>query len=227
MDLVLVQGDVYPYTPMPRVSTCSPDATVNVESRPGIQLIATCRQVYQEGHALFYSSNTFHLPLAMTFAWSDGLQSENKAMIKRISITFGLDELDALLIGQIERSVPMGVWIDDAELLGKAVLDTLSSGWKSKVRHVAAWTSLEQIELCTFGKTLMLQHHDVIANLKDIDQWNQSLYWSSVLRRSKIGVLGNTLALARELGRKEALERLCVRNSDEWAGGSWMGGQLF
>ena len=67
MDLVLVHGDVHPYRPISKVDTHEPDSAANVISQPGIQLIATCKQAYKEGHVLFYSSNTFHLPPTMTF----------------------------------------------------------------------------------------------------------------------------------------------------------------
>lgn len=90
MHLVLVYGDVFPCG---SVSKTSSDTKANVASPPGIQLLATCNKAYNEGHELFYSSNTFHLPPTMTFEWSNELQAKHKAMVKRISITLGLEEL--------------------------------------------------------------------------------------------------------------------------------------
>ena len=36
---------------------------LNGPSAPGVGLLATCRQAYEEGHVMFYTQNVFHLPV--------------------------------------------------------------------------------------------------------------------------------------------------------------------
>ena len=187
MDEVLVQGDVH---------ICTPDSEslTNTDSQPGFQLTATCKQAYYEGHEIFYSSNTFHLPPTMTFDWSDKLQPEHKAMIKRIGITLGLDELTPAMIIQIDKAVPTRNMNKNGHVSGQAVFDALLDGWKIKMRHIAAWTSLEEIELSTFNQTHVLKHHEFVANLRRIDLWYDILYWRRLFRWPQVGIVGNIMA---------------------------------
>ena len=56
--LILVPGEIY-LRPRPIVG-CS--VSKFHRKRYGCQFLATCRQAYEEGHELYYSSNTFNLP---------------------------------------------------------------------------------------------------------------------------------------------------------------------
>ena len=223
MSLVLVHGDIYPHTPISKASTRSPDATVVSQTRPGIQLIATCTQAYQEGHALFYSSNTFHLPLAMAFEWSDRLQAKHKAMIKRISITIRSNEMTAAIISHIERSMPTGVLEMDGHRLGEAVAETLDSGWKSKVRHLAAWTTLEEIVLYSFNRTYTLQHDDIVAHSGDIDKWDRSTHGHDLLTWPVFSCFSSIMAQVDKVGWNETIEWLRTREQGELVEGFWSG----
>ena len=196
MDYVLVPGEIYPFRPALTTSTGSSDTVVKVESHPGIQLIATCRQAYHEGHRLFYSSNTFHLPPTMTFEWPDRLQAKHKAMIKRISITIGLDELIPEMLHEFESSMP----VDVGKMVGQMSGDQLAGpvarvllyGWISKFRYIAAWSSLEEIELHSFGHTKVLRHDEIVANLGQKWTWRTDPYWYKVLGRARLCVMGSS-----------------------------------
>ena len=254
MNLVLVPGDVYPHTPVPKISTRVPISAANVESRSGVQLIATCRQAYDEGHVLFYSSNTFHLPATETFEWSDRLQPKHKYLIKRISITIGPNELDASMISHIEEEAYMfrilnssefgdesdGVLEAEYNAIEQAVKNTFGKAWNSKMRHMAAWSSLEDITLCLFKETEIptipprhkcnlqyhkrtIQHYELVANLGDMGIW-QSRYWHEILWWPHILVVANIAAKAHENASATwaaTIEWLYVREPGELAGRFW------
>lgn len=226
MDYVLVPGDIYPCRPDLETSTRSPDTTVNVASHSGVQLIATCKQAHQEGHGLFYSSNTFHLPPIEIFEWSMRLQAKHKAMIKRISITVGLVELTPALLNKIENSKLVRVdqkncW--NGQRWGPAVLEALSNVWESKLRYIAAWTSLEQVDLSSFGRTYVLEHDEIVANKGHLSLWHQSPYWRNILQRAHICVFGNIMIMVDSVGWEKTKEWLYVRKPDEMAKGFWVG----
>lgn len=186
MNYVLVPGDVYPYRPVPETtSTDKPETTLNVASRPGVNLLATCKQAYQEGHAMFYSFNTFHLPPTGTFSWSDRLLAKHKALIKRISITIGLVELTPAMLTEVENRIPARRGDKDGFQWAAAVGDVLMASRCSKVQYIAHWDSLEEFELRSFGRTYLLQHRELVA------VWKGSIFqlywfpcWKDILQRS-------------------------------------------
>ena len=247
MNLVLVPGDVYPHTPVPKTPTREPVAAANVQSRCGVQLIATCRQAYDEGHALFYSSNTFHLPATMTFEWSDRLQSKHKRLIKRIGITIGPNELDASMIGLIDkkcydRGPPE--WLQRFDVIQDVVMRTLHDTWSAKMKHMAAWTSLEEITLCLFKESYMpttplerkyssqnhertIRHCELVANLESFDLWTPEPYWDKIIWWPCIVVLANFFAMNQENETTWArtIEWLYEREPDDLAEGFWEGVQ--
>ena len=242
MNLVLVPGDVYPHAPVPDTSTREPVAAANVQSRSGVQLIATCRQAYDEGHALFYSSNTFHLPAIMTFEWSDRLQHKHRRLIKRIGITIGPNELDAAMIGLIDeryRNKRPRVY-RQFDVIQEVVVDTLHNTWIAKMRHMAAWSSLEEITLCLFRESCMptipryckysLQHHEytirhceLVANLKTFDLWSQEPYWENMIWWPCVLVVANIFVKSDETTWVETIEWLYERKPDKLAEGFWEG----
>lgn len=222
MDYVLVHGDIHPYRPVLATSTQGPDSTADVESRPGIPLMPTCKQAYQEGHKLYYSCSTFHLPPIETFRWSDGLEPEHKAMIKRVSITIGLVNLSLALLKQIESKMP-----DDGSVKyrgwGAAVGAVLFDVWTSNVEYIAAWNSLDEIELrrSDLGSTHVLQHRDIVARVghgPDL-HWHQNAYWSAALQPSYVCVVGNVEAKVDRVGWVKTKEWLMARKPDEMAEG--------
>lgn len=178
MDLVLVHGEI------------DTDTGSANKTRAGVQLLATCKHAYQEGHELFYSSNTFHLSPTMPFEWSDRLQAKQKALIKRVSITLGLDELTPAMVYQIERSISRKGEEKGDEYLGETVIAALMYVWKCKFEYLRDWSSLEEIVLCSFNETITIQHHEVVADLAGLYRWPGSadpgsLYWQEVLSVSK------------------------------------------
>ena len=225
MGYVLAGGYLIPCNSVLEAPTRSQDTAARVDFRLGVQFIATCKQAYVEGHGLFYSTNTFHLPPKMPFLWPERLQAKHKAMIKRISITIGLVELTTSMLNQVESNVlgDMGnsiVW-------ASRVLDVLLEEWKAKMRYIAAWKSLEEIEVHSFGCTIVLPHHEIVAHLEELHvaSWRQPdtflnhPYWRVIFRRSCLCVIGNISAEVASVGWKKTREWLQVRKPGQMAEG--------
>lgn len=102
MQLVLCPGHIY-LRSKPAASnhhiSYSNDPASATRSPPGIQLLATCRQAYNEGRALYYSGNVFHLPpgpLSATEAILNKVQPESLSLIRRVNLPAGLLDLASL-----------------------------------------------------------------------------------------------------------------------------------
>lgn len=225
-----------------------PVSAARVQSPSGVQLIATCRQAYDEGHALYYSSNTFHLPPTMTFKWSDRLQTKHKFLIKRIGITIGANELDETIIRRIEKTYKkVDAYRDclsnDANVIYRAVTQTLDGTWYSKMSHLVAWSSLEEITLRLFKDSYSptipldhkytlkyhehtlpyhectLQHCELVANFEKWGDWwwREGSYWEKIFWWPSILVSANIDAKAYEVPWTAVIEWLYVGKPGELA----------
>ena len=223
MGYVLVGGQLNPYDPILETATRSQDTAARVDFRLGVQLIATCKQAYAEGHGLFYSNNTFHLPPKMPFLWPEQLQAKHKAMIKRISITIGLVELTPSMLNQVESNMVRPAQINST-WWASGVLDVLFENWEAKLRYIAAWKSLEEITVHSFGCTDVLRHHELVAHMEEFpfllaDVSFTDRYWRTTFRRSCLYVLGNIAAQVKAVGWKKTREWLQVRKPGQMAEG--------
>lgn len=90
------------------------DTTINTRiqhwyrnrSVPNLQLLATCKQIYAEGHGIFYSSNTFCIPPGVNhniLSYFERLQPQHRAMIKSIGIGMGIDDLTLKALERLEE----------------------------------------------------------------------------------------------------------------------------
>ncbi len=94
MQYVLIPGAVHLRQP-----------EIQYKRQYGCQFLVTCRQAYEEGHAMFYSLNIFFLvpgSLKHTTQYLEILRPENKALINTLSIQFTLDDADATTLTRIE-----------------------------------------------------------------------------------------------------------------------------
>ena len=79
--------------------------------QPGVQLLATCKQAYNEGHYMFYTRNTFHWqagPVDKAVEWYANLQPKHKDMIKTVRIELILvdtmyESMDAVEVSASRR----------------------------------------------------------------------------------------------------------------------------
>ena len=65
------------------------------KSSPAVNLLATCRQAYDEGHAMYYSDNVFHFPPGRNRVLKAALakiKPEHLAMMKHVVIRLSLQD---------------------------------------------------------------------------------------------------------------------------------------
>ena len=74
----------------------------------GFQLLFTCKQACAEGHAVFYSSNAFFMPLGPRNNMQHALellQPQHRAMIRCVGITMGLQDLTPAMFQDIHHAM--------------------------------------------------------------------------------------------------------------------------
>ncbi len=95
----------YPYlSRVLKAHQASQDGTLKY----GCQVLASCKQLYSEGHAVFYSLNTFHLapgPLSTSVEYFDKLQPHHKALIKHVSLDLGVADMTPDLLSELRATV--------------------------------------------------------------------------------------------------------------------------
>ena len=73
---------------------------------PGVQLLATCRQVYNEGRGMYYAGNVFDLPpgpVAVTRELLAKIRPENLALMRHFRIRLSLLDLTRPVVEQLEN----------------------------------------------------------------------------------------------------------------------------
>ena len=93
MSLILTPGNIF-LKPHPILGTSGPSKYHR--KRYGCQFLATCRQAYNEGHRMYYSSNTFHLPSGRDH-WArqlfDLVQPKHRSMIQYLAINCSIYDI--------------------------------------------------------------------------------------------------------------------------------------
>lgn len=127
--------------------------------RYGCQVLATCKQLYCEGYAVFYSLNTFHLapgPLSTSIDYFDQLQPQHKALIKHVSVDLGIADMTPKLLSELNAKVsgrslsipvpsanpPMDNTIVSVQLGGMT-----KALWMSKIMYVLRWRGLTDFKI--------------------------------------------------------------------------------
>lgn len=129
MELVLVFGDVFLDRPKPRrpdhkpsrfqaalhraIKTVSKHSNnhsklTRISQPPGFQLLATCKQICAEGHAVFYSSNVFFLPPgSIDHARNSlkALQHQHCQMIRELGLDMSVKDLTPAVFEQAYQTM--------------------------------------------------------------------------------------------------------------------------
>ena len=150
MDLVLVPGDVFfsniKMQPLER-ERCP-------VSQPRCQVLATCRQLYQEGHVPFYSQNVFHLapgPLSASWDYIKRLDSRHQDLINKVSVDLSIMDLTPAVLEGIEAAfyADHGQSIADADFhrVNSYVISALGDLWAAKLADVSNTENFQTIRL--------------------------------------------------------------------------------
>ena len=135
IDFALVPGHIYFSTKSQPISYKNSAVFL-----PGCQLLATCRQVYNEGYISFYNRNVFHLapgPIlaSMEYFWS--LRRKHLNLIENISIETSFIDLTPSVLETIETAFyqnrRQSIAHADNALVVCYVLNALRDLWTEKI----------------------------------------------------------------------------------------------
>ena len=109
MDYALSPGEVYLATKAdPANWTGSKTSTSGCEGTTSVcQILATCKQLYMEGHEAYYAGNSFHLPPGPVegfLKWYEALRPNHRDLIRSVTIDFSILDLTPSVLEQCESS---------------------------------------------------------------------------------------------------------------------------
>ena len=124
----------------------------------GFQVLATCKQLYCEGYAMFYCLNVFHLPpgpLCASTTYFDNLQPHHKSLIKHIAIDFSIADMTPRLVSDIftkvsGRRLTMAAPSGDVRTFCRHLSPMFFAMWHGKLKWLGSWSDLLDVKI---------QHH--------------------------------------------------------------------
>jgi len=120
---------------------------------PGHQLLSACKQTQEEGHRLFYETNTFHLPpgpVEHTQEWLNKLSSEHKKMINSVSITLSSADLTPGMLADLDecrRRALRQPGFDERDFLWIVCDKIWEKAWMPKLRLLRQWGTLNEVHV--------------------------------------------------------------------------------
>ena len=135
LSLALTGGHVYLRSSFSSQKLIHKPTSVNPSftSTPAVNLLATCRQAYDEGHVMFYSENVFHLPRGRCEEMKKVLakiKPEHLAMMKHVVLRLSLLDLTPSVLLELEEARPSS--FPDGLEMSNALLNM----WLGKLCHV-------------------------------------------------------------------------------------------
>lgn len=122
--------------------------------------LSVCRTAYEEGHAIFYSQNTFYLPygpLSHTKGYFDQLQPDHRKLIRKLVLDITIWDLDVTAFDEIENQLRSKDVVKGRLPPDKSVEDwvppiayNLISTWRSKLAWLRDWTWLEEVVISSY-----------------------------------------------------------------------------
>lgn len=148
--LLTALSSLWSLTPLGGASAKPVDEPVMAQpsTLTGINLLATCKQVYEEGHLLFYGLNTFCLPAGSwveVHRWCFDLQPIHRFMIKTVRLTLTLADRPPQVSDKMDAAP------DWDHYMAGDVLRPLVIIWWEKVEYVKRWSTIETILINTGG----------------------------------------------------------------------------
>ncbi|KAL8715623.1 MAG: hypothetical protein Q9225_006374 [Loekoesia sp. 1 TL-2023] len=122
--------------------------------------LSVCRTVYDEGHPMFYSRNTFYLPhgpLSHTMDYFDQLRPEHRILIRKMVLEITIWDLDIAAFDDIENQLRAKDVAKGRLPPDKSVEDWVApiayniiSTWRSKLAWLRDWTWLEEVTISSY-----------------------------------------------------------------------------
>lgn len=130
--------DRYPISPHPRfwrTGGSSPQL-----QQPGIQILATCRDLYEQGHRMLYPRNNWHIAPGIidpSLDYFDGsLQRKHRDLIRSLTLTFNVRDLNAFGFLRVENR------IKQHRIFGRADVRT-----QTRAEQIDNWTTAAELAL--------------------------------------------------------------------------------
>lgn len=150
-------------------------------SLPAYQILATCKQAYQEGFARFYTKNTFFLPpgsVEHAIIYFNGLAPQTRAMIKKIGIRFTVEDLVPTEI--LQKEIVLGcddewttAWKSEEPKEDPSYLCAvkLREIWFQKLLWVRKWDTVRvaKLEFWPLGKDTCFRTEHLNFDLEKVD----------------------------------------------------------
>lgn len=150
-------------------------------SLPGFQILASCKQAYQEGVHEFYTKNTFYLPpgpVKHSIYHFDCLSPKNRQKIKKIAVWFGVEDLVPITTPQPEEVLGCKDQWSTAWETGKAGEDRLGEYfeeklveiWIQKLTWIPMWKTARIVKLkySPLGKAFHIKGEQLDYYLEDV-----------------------------------------------------------
>lgn len=179
MEYALIPGDVYPSPKEPKpTSTHSsrkllravfkrPPPTFKTKTggadhpvaattpkQPGFHLLTTCKEAYQDGHYMFYTLNTFHLPAGSARdadTWLTHLPPHHRSLIKSAALTFSLADLTPAVLVEMDTKwlwdLPASTRRYERRVVFEVAYILCWRFWQDKLRWLRRWEALETVVL--------------------------------------------------------------------------------
>ncbi|KAI4137755.1 MAG: hypothetical protein L6R39_007115 [Caloplaca ligustica] len=119
--------------------------------------LSVCHTAYKEGHPIFYSQNTFHLPhgpLSNTRDYFDDVKPEHRELIRKMILNISIHDLTLEAMDNIEdqlraKDVANGRLPrdDSVEDWVPAIAYNIISTWRSKLAWIREWTWLDRVTI--------------------------------------------------------------------------------
>ena len=190
-------------------------ARQDIELKYGCQVLATCKQLYCEGHAMFYSLNTFHLapgPLCISANYFDNLQPHHSALIKHIAVGFGMADVTPILVSELRakvsgKSISSSTPRRDVTAVTRHLREASMKTWSSKLMWLRSWQSLGDVKVQylipsqipgqldfetpqIIARELVIKHDQLRTS-----QSGELLHWDEQIKQLIIEALGGTASL--------------------------------
>ncbi|KAL8792672.1 MAG: hypothetical protein Q9195_004732 [Heterodermia aff. obscurata] len=176
----------------------------NFESTLAVNLLATCRQAYNEGRMMFYSENVFHLPPGRWEEMSNvltNIKPEHLALIKHIVIRLSLLDLRSSVLRRPDYALPKQY----QEIGGPNYI----SIWLFKLKHTQnIFDKANEVRIClskdnVFGKQASIMIVPRIAQ-EFVPRNGQELVIQITQENPKCGLIKNPSAIDTRLFCQES-----------------------
>lgn len=116
-------------------------------TQSGVQLLATSRQYYNEGHLMYYSDNIFHIPCGDNYQEVlEKYQVEHRKLVRRVTLTCSVLDLNEEIVTPPGFGICNSMDLDRRQIYG--MVRRLRPLWRDKYNAVSRiFPNVEEIRI--------------------------------------------------------------------------------